>query len=100
METENEQQPRQATEKDFLRLLREYPANSMMENYLRQDVQRGIGLNELRTSMMEHYRDRYPRSDPNYGPPTPPSPLLGSRAFDVKGFDEPPKPIQNPRGRN
>jgi hypothetical protein len=102
MSTENEQQqPRQATEKDLLNLMREYPGQGAMEKYLLEDVQRGIGLEELRATMIETYRHRYPRSDPNYGQPTPPSPLLGSRADDVAGFDEPPKPVKvlQPRAR-
>jgi hypothetical protein len=101
MSTENEQQqPQQATKADLLRLSREYPVgSSMMTNSLMQDVERGIGLEELQTTMMEHYRHRFPNSDPSHqNHPEPPP--MGARADDVAGFDEPPKPIPNPRARS
>jgi hypothetical protein len=87
MSTENQQQqqePRQATENDLIHLMRQYPCQGAMVKYFQQDVQKGIGLEELRTSMSENYRQRKPHSNPNYQTPTPP--LMGSRANDVDGF--------------
>jgi replication initiation and membrane attachment protein DnaB len=99
-QTENEQQQQQATEADLVKLCREYRVNSQMENYLRQDVKRGVlSVEELRAAASEHFRHNFPNSDESRET-APEPPPMGSRADDVAGFDEPPKPILNPRGRN